>query len=538
MEVVVDGASSFKTDGPRTIRDLKFEFSQSNQALYQEMKKIESSSKKPKFTIASLFEHEDNTEMDIDNLQNELEKQLTAEIKDRKRTITNKPTLQKHLFIRLLTLTYFTEPSFTSASKIVKMARTGDIVLLKKSVKFSFGGIDQQITNGILSCTTNNFVSTKQSVQSWNQVGIVVELFDISNKLIPSTIKRNKPITSIKYCILADTNGVKLIELKQLLMTSLVENLPVALRPLVITPMNREVEIISKIQRFGLILLKQFNGSWYYDHANQINNIAIEIQTQKNTHITEMEGVDPPIGSTNNSKKLNISEETSPKVFSPENSTDSCSSQDERIFQNLIMVVSHRAKLTLYSPSIESIAEARRAFFLLDENGSGSVLVSEIIPLLYSFINTNNSNNYNHSKLNDRNSILNYLNQLNLKSTNTITVYEYIEIFKKLPVYVPNSNLDLESIMNAEFVACLYWVCGLLKLEYITDDISYFPYSFSSIQVQTDIGINVLPKNSIFCQKSTVAPVNCNQGRYLNACVMNYMLVNARLKKEVLLKLN
>ena len=541
---------SSRAPSSKRLAELNLEFSSSSRMSFKQMVSArKASSKRNAFSLTSLFEEGDHTETDIDQLHFKLDEKIRRIDNERKITSSNQKKKKTGLLQRIFTMSYFREPSVLSMASIFAKAKTGDLILMKKFNSYSFGCLDLTVANGINSCTTKGFISTEQNMQLWNQVGIVVELFDydgsaassphnpgLSNR--PGSPSGSGKHSEMKYVLYADTMGIKLTELTQLMTANLATDSPVALRQLSISDSaERKTKIIESIQQLGWVILRQYDGTWHYDSAQ-----GVHPQSRK---------VDTPIphaeASPVEEKVASSDAQTGPEIESSaivvETSGRSGLSDDE-VLQRLINVVVYRTKLTLFTPSAEDIADSRRAFFALDSNGDGTLEMKEVVMLLSGTAASSGADKATHEEF-----VRKYLAAMDRNGDGVISVEEYVQAYKTLPVQEPNANLDVRAIVNAEFVVCLYTAVGLVRPEYVTDDISYLPHSFASTSTHASASMNELLPRHVKARAATVEPLNLSGGgestegqsrdytRYINNRLRYFMMVKSKLQHEVLVKL-
>lgn len=547
----------------KQIGELKLSFSASSRHSFRQMVSArKASSKLYAFSIASFFEEGDHTETDIDVLHYKLEEKIQRIDNERKTTSSNHKKKKRSLLQRILTLSYFSEPTVLSVANIVAKAKTGDLILMKKFSSYSFGSLDLTVANGINSCTTKGFVSTVQNMQMWNQVGIVVELYDYDDSAAASAVGGNSPSPlggmsphssgksgkhrEMKYMLFADVTGIKLVDLAQVVTAHLVSESPVALRQLVVNETERGNKIRESIQQLGLVILRQYSGVWYYDSHQ-------EVHRQQGPAGGEGAGGEAPdsapvpvaaseLVESGKNPELDVDDlDADHDAVAAEDCAGSSGATDDQVLRDIITVVINRTKLTLYTPSAEDIADSRRAFFALDANGDGTLEMKEVVMLL-----TGSGASSGTDRSAQEAFVKKYLSAMDKNHDGVISVEEYVQAYKTLPVSTPNPNLDVRAIINAEFVLCVYFAVGLIRAEYVADDISYLPHSFASASTHASSSMNELLPSHIKARAATVKPLDMGEEmlaghrdftRYINNRLRYFMMVNSKLKREVLVKL-
>lgn len=549
---------------------LSFDFSESSKSSFNSMKHAKQNEyERKKVSLTKLFESKQSKETDISTLQLKLNKNATHEHIIKSKLISNKYKHKNNIFYRIITLSYFYEPGKKSIKKLIKGAKTGDILLLKSALQLNYGSISDTISNGIRKCANeSNFISTQQMIQQYDKVGIVVEIHDVE---MMSNLKKVNNFYSeiqgndVKYVLYSDCNGIKMIELSILLNMNVISHLPCAMRRLHINNKSRRSQCCEKIQQIGLIILKRYNGCFYFNSNNEfLENIEL---TEVMETVDRVDVAPPSAGAVDlsTSKPLNLNKSISISNPNLMNSTSRegsgirnnskalvnaksikqnlDASKDHMMFQEFLSVVIERVKYTMMTPSIEDLAEARRAFFLMDSDGSGELQSDEVMQLLATFLSNNATGNAQERKEQEAH-LLQYLKSMDVNGDGLISLQEYVEAYKLIEVTVPNSNLEIESVINAEFVACLYVACEVLKPEYVTDDILYMPSSFSTTMFIDSNPLNntfpVLEKPYVSCscsKSNSIVPqtdsTHMKRKRYLNTKIENYMLMDARLSREI-----
>lgn len=573
----------------KNIAELQLQFSESSRFSFKQMINArKASSKRNEFTIRSLFEKGDQTETDIDQLHLRLEEKIQRIDNERKLQSSNQKKRKNSLLLRIITLAYFREPSIYSVASIVQQAKTGDLILMKKFQTYSFGSLDLTVANGINSCTTKGFISTEQNMQLWNQVGIVVELFDYDGSAAATPISGGTPGGSgknkhkeMKYMLFADMSGIKLLDLAQVITSNLVNNSPVALRKLVVNSTERGIKIRESIQQLGWVILRQYDGTWYYDSSQEVhrggNSDKLHDHHHHSRHPSGSEAPLSPEAEVVAAAETTTGDPDAQSSSVPVVATDDSDAavavsmtasgndqlSDDQVLQDLIAVVINRTKLTLYTPSAEDIADSRRAFFALDANGDGTLEMKEVVMLLSGSAASSGADRAAHEEY-----VRQYLKAMDTNGDGVISVDEYVQAFRTLPVSVPNANLDVRAIINAEFVVCVYTAVGLIRPEYVADDISYLPHSFASTSTHASSSMNELLPSHIRARVATIRPLNVTDDtngranviptttgrgmgtctgssrfaqhdftRYINNRLRHYMMVQSRLKHELLVKL-
>ena len=640
---------------------VKLQFSRSAQSSFQHMKMASAASKKSEFSLYALFATDnDITETDIAQLQIGLAARAHAAANAKKERTSNQYKKQQNILYKVLSLATFRQPSTCFLQDAIAMAKTGDLILSRKSTTFSFGSIDESVASGIRQCTNEaNFVSTSQDIQQWNQVGVVVVLHkpveamalrkanNYYNK-IPTTVH------DVKYMMHADLSGIKLTELSQVIVASINSKLPVALRRLHVKKRDgllsslgnsvstrtlvetdaatataaaassaataQDVTDVEKIQQMGLLIMERFRGSWYYGntHFDALDAPNDDISRQAHGSSTQLKPsssspeISPLVPNREDADRAHVAKDNEVDVTTmhrdhsgavaamPHNVSGIQANEDEelvreeedyeeevtlqqdtatdaRVLQRFVSVVIERAYLTMMSYSTEEIAEARRAFFLMDSSGDGELDNEEAMQLLSSFIRATTGGGVGESEddkyLEYQEYLKNYLKSMDTNGDGMLSLAEFLRAYKAIPVTLPNSNLDLPSIMNAEFVACLFTACDILRTEYAAADICYLPHSFSAASCippsnsngssrSSSSGNNqnsfpALPQPSIFNffsdgrlrkqQANTVKPLDASnptdaaaigdQTRFVNSRIHKHMLWNARFKREVFIKM-
>lgn len=389
---------------------------------------------------------DDNDALNVATAQQRLQSSIEASSAENASGVNRHKKKRKPVLLRLLAGTFFYEPRYRSQKRLLLCAKTGDLFLSRSAHHYGFGTIDSTVVQGVRTSTQEAlFLSTSQEIPQWNQVGIIVELFP------PQTSSSKGLKTLQKYVLMADVHGLKLTLLEQLIQSNIASHLPVGIRPVRMWKRDQAV-YLEKLIKLSSILHDLYSDVLYY---TSIMDVGIEQQ-----------------------RSPAVAEETS----GPEQETKTLQRDreaDERLLQQFVVAVEKRTRSTIYSPSVEDMAEAHRAYFLLDANGDGDVKLEEVLDMFRCFLG--NANNLSDEQMaSHTQSIASFLRSLDRNGDGKVSLEEFLAAYRRLPVTKPNSNLDVASVINAEFVIHMLAACGIVRAEYLDNQYRYFPHSFAS----------------------------------------------------------
>lgn len=146
---------------------------------------------------------------------------------------------------------------------------------------------------------------------------------------------------------------------------------------------------------------------------------------------------------------------------------------NDDFFQLKTLLIDRLRKFTTQHTG-EDVADALKVFYMLDSRQTGNLPVSYVKKAFMSLLDKREDA---HEE--DRTRIMQLINEIDVDGDDNVSIYEFVACYLKLPTDKLTNEIDLVQLTMAEFVACVFFLCGISSD--LCADTYFMPTSFSSL---------------------------------------------------------